>query len=80
MKNEVKSILVVDDEIEIQRLFKQRFRKRIQAKELDFVFASNVVMHVHMICYWFTTLNALFLAATTGQRISGRCNNNRQCT
>ena len=41
MKNKVKSILVVDDEIEIQRLFKQRFRKRIQAKELDFIFASN---------------------------------------
>jgi signal transduction histidine kinase len=34
-------VLVVDDEIEIQRLFKQRFRKRILSKELDFIFASN---------------------------------------
>ena len=49
MKNEVKSILVVDDEIEIQRLFKQRFRKRIQAKELDFVFASNGVEAIEIL-------------------------------
>jgi signal transduction histidine kinase len=41
MQNKVNVVLVVDDEIEIQRLFKQRFRKRIQAGELDFVFASN---------------------------------------
>ncbi len=36
-------ILVVDDEIELERLIKQRFRKRIVAKELDFVFAHNGV-------------------------------------
>jgi PleD family two-component response regulator len=34
-------ILVVDDEVELQRLIKQRFRKRIQANELQFIFASN---------------------------------------
>ncbi len=34
-------ILVVDDETEIQRLFLQRFRRRIKAKELDFCFASS---------------------------------------
>ena len=36
-------ILVVDDEIELERLIRQRFRKRIVAKELDFVFAHNGV-------------------------------------
>lgn len=36
-------ILVVDDEIELERLIKQRFRKKIVAKELDFVFAHNGV-------------------------------------
>ncbi len=36
-------ILVVDDEIELQRLIRQRFRKRIQAQELDFLFALNGV-------------------------------------
>ena len=36
-------ILVVDDEIELERLIRQRFRKRIIAKELDFVFAHNGV-------------------------------------
>ena len=49
MKNKVKSILVVDDEIEIQRLFKQRFRKRIQAKELDFIFASNGIEAIEIL-------------------------------
>ena len=34
-------ILIVDDEIELERLIKQRFRKKILAKELDFVFAHN---------------------------------------
>ena len=34
-------ILVVDDEIELERLIRQRFRKKIQAKELDFLFATN---------------------------------------
>ncbi len=34
-------ILIVDDEIELERLIKQRFRKKIIAKELDFIFAHN---------------------------------------
>ena len=34
-------ILVVDDEIDLQRLILQRFRKQIKAKELDFVFATD---------------------------------------
>ena len=34
-------ILIVDDEIELERLIKQRFRKKIVAQELDFVFAHN---------------------------------------
>lgn len=34
-------ILVVDDEIELERLIRQRFRKKIQAKELDFLFAAD---------------------------------------
>jgi signal transduction histidine kinase len=41
MQKNTNLVLVVDDELEIQRLFKQRFRKRILSKELDFVFASN---------------------------------------
>ncbi len=41
MQKNTNLVLVVDDEIEIQRLFKQRFRKRILSKELDFIFASN---------------------------------------
>ena len=34
-------ILVVDDELELERLMKQRFRRKIRTKELEFVFASN---------------------------------------
>jgi len=34
-------ILVVDDEIDLQRLIQQRFRKKIQAQEFQFVFATN---------------------------------------
>ncbi|MFN7469052.1 MAG: response regulator [Pseudanabaena sp.] len=41
MQKNTNLVLVVDDEIEIQRLFKQRFRKRILSEELDFIFASN---------------------------------------
>ena len=37
MQKNTNLVLVVDDEIEIQRLFKQRFRKRILSKELDFI-------------------------------------------
>ncbi len=36
-------ILVVDDETEMQRLLRQRFRRRIQAGELNFQFAHNGV-------------------------------------
>jgi len=32
---------VVDDEIEVQRLMQQRFRKKIQTGELSFQFAQN---------------------------------------
>jgi len=34
-------VLVVDDEPDFELLVRQRFRKRIQAKDLDFVFAAN---------------------------------------
>lgn len=43
MQKKVNLILVVDDEVEVQRLFQQRFRKRIQSGELAFQFASNGV-------------------------------------
>lgn len=36
-------ILVVDDEVGLERLIRQRFRKKIKTKELDFLFASNGV-------------------------------------
>ncbi|WP_341739429.1 MAG: EAL domain-containing protein [Microcoleus sp.] len=36
-----KIILVVDDEISLERLIKQRFRKQINAKELEFIFVNN---------------------------------------
>ncbi|NES02199.1 MAG: response regulator [Okeania sp. SIO2F4] len=42
-KPQIAKILVVDDEIELQRLIKQRFRKNIRAKEFDFVFVQNGV-------------------------------------
>ena len=34
-------ILVVDDEVDLQSLIKQKFRKKIRAKEYEFVFAVN---------------------------------------
>jgi two-component system, chemotaxis family, chemotaxis protein CheY len=34
-------ILVVDDEIDIQQLFEQRFRKEIKSHEFDFVFTFS---------------------------------------
>ena len=43
MKEVPSIVLVVDDEIEIQRLFNQRFRKRIQKGELIFQFVQNGV-------------------------------------
>ena len=36
-------ILVVDDEMDLERLIKQRFRKKIIAKQLDFIFVKNGV-------------------------------------
>jgi diguanylate cyclase (GGDEF)-like protein len=36
-------ILVVDDEADLERLIKQRFRKKIIAKQLDFIFVRNGV-------------------------------------
>ena len=41
MHKKVNFILVVDDEVEVQRLFQQRFRKRIRSGEIAFQFASN---------------------------------------
>ncbi|MEG3847383.1 response regulator [Microcoleus sp. herbarium19] len=35
------TILVVDDEVELERLIKMRFRKQIHAREFEFVFARN---------------------------------------
>ena len=37
----ITQILVVDDELELERLIKQRFRKKIKAQEFDFTFAYN---------------------------------------
>jgi YesN/AraC family two-component response regulator len=34
-------ILVVDDEHDLELLIRQKFRKKIQARDLDFVFAGN---------------------------------------
>ncbi len=42
-------ILVVDDEIELERLIKQRFRKKIIAQQIDFVFAHNGVEALKML-------------------------------
>lgn len=36
-------ILVVDDELPLERLISQQFRKKIRAKELEFIFAHNGV-------------------------------------
>ena len=47
--DKVNQILVVDDEIEIQRLLQQRFRKRIQAGGLHFQFAENGVEGLQML-------------------------------
>ena len=41
MKKEPNLILVVDDEAEVQRLFRQIFRKRIRDGEIEFQFAEN---------------------------------------
>ncbi|WP_019500250.1 response regulator [Pseudanabaena sp. PCC 6802] len=40
-------ILVVDDEVEMERLIEQRFRKQIKAQELEFIFAANGVEALH---------------------------------
>ncbi|MBD2328709.1 diguanylate cyclase [Alkalinema sp. FACHB-956] len=40
-------ILVVDDELELERLIKQRFRKQITAKTMDFIFAANGIEALH---------------------------------
>jgi CheY-like chemotaxis protein len=34
-------ILIVDDELELERLIKQRLRKNIKAKEIELIFAHN---------------------------------------
>ncbi|MBT9317874.1 putative bifunctional diguanylate cyclase/phosphodiesterase [Leptothoe spongobia] len=43
MNNRPNLILVVDDEVEMERLLRQRFRRKIQAGELNFKFAQNGV-------------------------------------
>ena len=43
MKDRKNQILVVDDEPEMQRLVRQRFRKKIKAGDLNFQFAQNGV-------------------------------------
>ena len=43
MKTRTNQILVVDDEIDLQRLLQQRFRKKIRAGDLSFQFAQNGV-------------------------------------
>ncbi len=40
-------ILVVDDEVELERLIKQRFRKPIKAAELNFLFATDGIEALH---------------------------------
>lgn len=40
-------ILVVDDELELQRLIRQRFRRQIKAQEMEFIFASNGLEALH---------------------------------
>lgn len=40
-------ILVVDDELELARLIRQRFRKQIKSNELNFVFAADGVEALH---------------------------------
>lgn len=49
MKEETNVVLVVDDEFEIQRLFKQIFRKRIRNGELSFQFAQNGIEALEII-------------------------------
>ncbi|NOT36691.1 MAG: response regulator [Saprospiraceae bacterium] len=41
--NKFTKILVVDDEIDLETLIRQRFRQKIRDKEYEFVFASNGV-------------------------------------
>ncbi len=43
MQDNPKRILVVDDEVEIQRLLHQRFRKKIRGGDLRFEFVRNGV-------------------------------------
>ncbi|MDJ0578432.1 AAA-like domain-containing protein [Crocosphaera sp.] len=38
---EIPKILVVDDELDLERLMRQKFRKKLRQKEIDFVFAHN---------------------------------------
>jgi two-component system, NtrC family, sensor kinase len=41
MDNDKILVLVVDDESEVERLFRQRFRRQLRQAEFDFVFAEN---------------------------------------
>jgi len=57
-------VLVVDDEPEVERLFRQRFRRQLRQAEFDFVFAQNGFEAIKMlqdsanqICLVLTDLN-----------------------
>src|ERR671933_657317 len=43
----VTKILVVDDELPLERLIRQQFRSKIKAKQLEFVFAHNGIEALH---------------------------------
>ncbi len=47
--HKISKILVVDDEIDLQRLIQQRFRKNIQAEEFKFVFVTNGVKALELL-------------------------------
>ena len=49
MQDTLTKILVVDDEPDLELLIRQRFRKKIQSKEVEFVFAANGVMALEVL-------------------------------
>mgnify|MGYP005842343853 CR=1 FL=1 len=60
----IPKILVVDDEVELERLIRQRFRKKIRAEEFEFLFAHNgkealeiLRQHPEEICLVLTDIN-----------------------